>query len=121
MSGCVVRPRRSTGQSKEETCQPAESEGGGEEAKNYTSVAPTMWLGAQNGWSVPAEPLLPSLYSGLTQVKPGSGQTYMQPEVTWLCFSSKALRPLSCWKLEEVSPLHQTQRLGAQPGVSCAC
>uniref|UniRef100_A0A7N5ZR20 C-Jun-amino-terminal kinase-interacting protein 3 n=1 Tax=Anabas testudineus TaxID=64144 RepID=A0A7N5ZR20_ANATE len=36
--------------SKEETCQPAESEGGGEEAKNYTSVAPTMWLGAQNGW-----------------------------------------------------------------------
>uniref|UniRef100_A0A7N6BP06 C-Jun-amino-terminal kinase-interacting protein 3 n=1 Tax=Anabas testudineus TaxID=64144 RepID=A0A7N6BP06_ANATE len=40
----------STGQSKEETCQPAESEGGGEEAKNYTSVAPTMWLGAQNGW-----------------------------------------------------------------------
>uniref|UniRef100_A0A3Q1HID0 C-Jun-amino-terminal kinase-interacting protein 3 n=1 Tax=Anabas testudineus TaxID=64144 RepID=A0A3Q1HID0_ANATE len=38
------------GQSKEETCQPAESEGGGEEAKNYTSVAPTMWLGAQNGW-----------------------------------------------------------------------
>ncbi|XP_026215045.1 C-Jun-amino-terminal kinase-interacting protein 3 isoform X11 [Anabas testudineus] len=41
---------RSTGQSKEETCQPAESEGGGEEAKNYTSVAPTMWLGAQNGW-----------------------------------------------------------------------
>uniref|UniRef100_A0A7N8X850 C-Jun-amino-terminal kinase-interacting protein 3 n=1 Tax=Mastacembelus armatus TaxID=205130 RepID=A0A7N8X850_9TELE len=37
-------------QSKEETCQPPESEDGGEEAKNYTSVAPTMWLGAQNGW-----------------------------------------------------------------------
>ncbi|XP_026181325.1 C-Jun-amino-terminal kinase-interacting protein 3 isoform X7 [Mastacembelus armatus] len=41
---------RSTSQSKEETCQPPESEDGGEEAKNYTSVAPTMWLGAQNGW-----------------------------------------------------------------------
>uniref|UniRef100_A0A3Q3K7F0 Mitogen-activated protein kinase 8 interacting protein 3 n=2 Tax=Monopterus albus TaxID=43700 RepID=A0A3Q3K7F0_MONAL len=38
--------------SKEETCQPPESEDGGEEAKNYTSVAPTMWLGAQNGWLV---------------------------------------------------------------------
>ncbi|XP_040047083.2 C-Jun-amino-terminal kinase-interacting protein 3 isoform X28 [Gasterosteus aculeatus] len=37
-------------QSKEETSQPAESEDGGEESKNYTSVAPTMWLGAQNGW-----------------------------------------------------------------------
>uniref|UniRef100_A0A7N8Y1F3 C-Jun-amino-terminal kinase-interacting protein 3 n=1 Tax=Mastacembelus armatus TaxID=205130 RepID=A0A7N8Y1F3_9TELE len=36
--------------SPEETCQPPESEDGGEEAKNYTSVAPTMWLGAQNGW-----------------------------------------------------------------------
>ncbi|XP_069566357.1 C-Jun-amino-terminal kinase-interacting protein 3 isoform X23 [Brachyistius frenatus] len=41
---------RSTGQSKEEASQPSESEDGGEEAKNYTSVAPTMWLGAQNGW-----------------------------------------------------------------------
>ncbi|CAN9505724.1 unnamed protein product [Ophioblennius macclurei] len=41
---------RSTGHSKEETSQPTESEDGGEEAKNYTSVAPTMWLGAQNGW-----------------------------------------------------------------------
>ncbi|XP_037332427.2 C-Jun-amino-terminal kinase-interacting protein 3 isoform X13 [Pungitius pungitius] len=41
---------RSAGQSKEETSQPAESEDGGEESKNYTSVAPTMWLGAQNGW-----------------------------------------------------------------------
>ncbi|XP_035988088.1 C-Jun-amino-terminal kinase-interacting protein 3 isoform X10 [Fundulus heteroclitus] len=41
---------RSTGQSKEESSQPAESEEGGEETKNYTSVAPTMWLGAQNGW-----------------------------------------------------------------------
>ncbi|XP_047214725.1 C-Jun-amino-terminal kinase-interacting protein 3-like isoform X10 [Girardinichthys multiradiatus] len=41
---------RSTGQSKEESCQPTESEEGGEETKNYTSVAPTMWLGAQNGW-----------------------------------------------------------------------
>uniref|UniRef100_A0A4W6BLF5 Mitogen-activated protein kinase 8 interacting protein 3 n=1 Tax=Lates calcarifer TaxID=8187 RepID=A0A4W6BLF5_LATCA len=37
-------------QSKEETSQAPESEEGGEEAKNYTSVAPTMWLGAQNGW-----------------------------------------------------------------------
>uniref|UniRef100_A0A8C4IKA8 C-Jun-amino-terminal kinase-interacting protein 3 n=1 Tax=Dicentrarchus labrax TaxID=13489 RepID=A0A8C4IKA8_DICLA len=37
-------------QSKEETSHPPESEDGGEEAKNYTSVAPTMWLGAQNGW-----------------------------------------------------------------------
>ncbi|XP_070703417.1 C-Jun-amino-terminal kinase-interacting protein 3 isoform X3 [Pempheris klunzingeri] len=41
---------RNTGQSKEETSQPSESEDGGEDAKNYTSVAPTMWLGAQNGW-----------------------------------------------------------------------
>ncbi|XP_029013916.1 C-Jun-amino-terminal kinase-interacting protein 3 isoform X3 [Betta splendens] len=41
---------RSTGQSKEETCQPTETEDGGEEARSYTSVAPTMWLGAQNGW-----------------------------------------------------------------------
>uniref|UniRef100_A0A3B3XI76 C-Jun-amino-terminal kinase-interacting protein 3 n=1 Tax=Poecilia mexicana TaxID=48701 RepID=A0A3B3XI76_9TELE len=41
---------RSAGQSKEESSQPAESEEGGEETKNYTSVAPTMWLGAQNGW-----------------------------------------------------------------------
>ncbi|XP_041812543.1 C-Jun-amino-terminal kinase-interacting protein 3 isoform X7 [Chelmon rostratus] len=41
---------RSAGQSKEETSHPAESEDGGEEAKNYTSMAPTMWLGAQNGW-----------------------------------------------------------------------
>ncbi|KAM4530972.1 C-Jun-amino-terminal kinase-interacting protein 3 isoform 12-T12 [Odontesthes bonariensis] len=41
---------RSTGQSKEENSNPTESEDGGEEAKNYTSVAPTMWLGAQNGW-----------------------------------------------------------------------
>uniref|UniRef100_A0A8D3C9Y1 C-Jun-amino-terminal kinase-interacting protein 3 n=1 Tax=Scophthalmus maximus TaxID=52904 RepID=A0A8D3C9Y1_SCOMX len=38
------------GQSKEETSHHPESEEGGEEAKNYTSVAPTMWLGAQNGW-----------------------------------------------------------------------
>uniref|UniRef100_A0A3B4UWW5 C-Jun-amino-terminal kinase-interacting protein 3 n=1 Tax=Seriola dumerili TaxID=41447 RepID=A0A3B4UWW5_SERDU len=37
-------------QSKEETSQPPDSEDGSEEAKNYTSVAPTMWLGAQNGW-----------------------------------------------------------------------
>ncbi|XP_061566880.1 C-Jun-amino-terminal kinase-interacting protein 3 isoform X5 [Cololabis saira] len=41
---------RSTSQSKEETSQTTESEDGCEEAKNYTSVAPTMWLGAQNGW-----------------------------------------------------------------------
>ncbi|XP_070778991.1 C-Jun-amino-terminal kinase-interacting protein 3-like [Enoplosus armatus] len=41
---------RNGGQSKEETSQPPESEDGGEEAKNCTSVAPTMWLGAQNGW-----------------------------------------------------------------------
>ncbi|XP_063759666.1 C-Jun-amino-terminal kinase-interacting protein 3 isoform X5 [Eleginops maclovinus] len=41
---------RSSGQSKEETSQPSESEDGGEDTKNYTSVAPTMWLGAQNGW-----------------------------------------------------------------------
>uniref|UniRef100_A0AAQ4QBW5 Mitogen-activated protein kinase 8 interacting protein 3 n=1 Tax=Gasterosteus aculeatus aculeatus TaxID=481459 RepID=A0AAQ4QBW5_GASAC len=43
-------PDASDSQSKEETSQPAESEDGGEESKNYTSVAPTMWLGAQNGW-----------------------------------------------------------------------
>lgn len=42
--------RRSTGQAKEETSNAPESEDGGEEAKNYTSAAPTMWLGAQNGW-----------------------------------------------------------------------
>ncbi|CAI5674892.1 unnamed protein product [Oreochromis niloticus] len=41
---------RSSGQSKEETSHPPESEDGGDETKNYTSVAPTMWLGAQNGW-----------------------------------------------------------------------
>ncbi|XP_038138223.1 C-Jun-amino-terminal kinase-interacting protein 3 isoform X5 [Cyprinodon tularosa] len=41
---------RSSGQSKEESSQPAEAEDGGEDTKNYTSVAPTMWLGAQNGW-----------------------------------------------------------------------
>ncbi|KAM7386617.1 hypothetical protein PAMA_009295 [Pampus argenteus] len=41
---------RGTGQSKEETSVPPETEDGSEEAKNYTSVAPTMWLGAQNGW-----------------------------------------------------------------------
>ncbi|TMS15218.1 C-Jun-amino-terminal kinase-interacting protein 3 [Larimichthys crocea] len=41
---------RSAGQSKEESSHPPESEDGGEETKNYTSVAPTMWLGAQNGW-----------------------------------------------------------------------
>nr|XP_046271202.1 C-Jun-amino-terminal kinase-interacting protein 3 isoform X12 [Scatophagus argus] len=41
---------RSAGQSKEETSHTAESEDGGEESKNYTSAAPTMWLGAQNGW-----------------------------------------------------------------------
>ncbi|XP_054615177.1 C-Jun-amino-terminal kinase-interacting protein 3 isoform X18 [Dunckerocampus dactyliophorus] len=41
---------RGSGQSKEETSVPPETEDGGEEAKNYTSMAPTMWLGAQNGW-----------------------------------------------------------------------
>ncbi|XP_045931021.1 C-Jun-amino-terminal kinase-interacting protein 3 isoform X9 [Micropterus dolomieu] len=41
---------RNGGQSKDEACHPPESEDGGEEAKSYTSVAPTMWLGAQNGW-----------------------------------------------------------------------
>nr|XP_061804962.1 C-Jun-amino-terminal kinase-interacting protein 3 [Nerophis lumbriciformis] len=43
-------PHRAPGQSKEETSAPPEMEDGGEEAKNYTSMAPTMWLGAQNGW-----------------------------------------------------------------------
>ncbi|KAJ3601381.1 hypothetical protein NHX12_032350 [Muraenolepis orangiensis] len=41
---------RSVGQSKEETPVPPETEDGGDDAKNCTSVAPTMWLGAQNGW-----------------------------------------------------------------------
>ncbi|XP_034068830.1 C-Jun-amino-terminal kinase-interacting protein 3 isoform X3 [Gymnodraco acuticeps] len=41
---------RSSGQSKEESSQPSESEDGGEDTRNYASVAPTMWLGAQNGW-----------------------------------------------------------------------
>ncbi|XP_074553733.1 C-Jun-amino-terminal kinase-interacting protein 3 isoform X21 [Halichoeres trimaculatus] len=41
---------RSSGQSKEESSQPQESEDSGNENKNFTSVAPTMWLGAQNGW-----------------------------------------------------------------------
>uniref|UniRef100_A0A3B5QTT3 C-Jun-amino-terminal kinase-interacting protein 3 n=1 Tax=Xiphophorus maculatus TaxID=8083 RepID=A0A3B5QTT3_XIPMA len=47
MASC---PLRNAGQSKDESSQPAESEEGGEETKNYTSVAPTMWLGAQNSW-----------------------------------------------------------------------
>ncbi|XP_077412658.1 C-Jun-amino-terminal kinase-interacting protein 3 isoform X5 [Vanacampus margaritifer] len=41
---------RVAAQSKEETSGPPEVEDAGEEAKNYTSMAPTMWLGAQNGW-----------------------------------------------------------------------
>ncbi|XP_061740452.1 C-Jun-amino-terminal kinase-interacting protein 3 isoform X2 [Nerophis ophidion] len=41
---------RSAAQSKEETSVAAETEDGGQEAKTYTSMAPTMWLGAQNGW-----------------------------------------------------------------------
>ncbi|XP_034567850.1 C-Jun-amino-terminal kinase-interacting protein 3 isoform X2 [Notolabrus celidotus] len=41
---------RSSGQSKEESSQPPESDDAGNETKNFTSVAPTMWLGAQNGW-----------------------------------------------------------------------
>ncbi|XP_034045451.1 C-Jun-amino-terminal kinase-interacting protein 3 isoform X4 [Thalassophryne amazonica] len=41
---------RGTGQSKEEISQLPETEDGVDEAKTYTSVAPTMWLGAQNGW-----------------------------------------------------------------------
>uniref|UniRef100_A0A671VNA9 C-Jun-amino-terminal kinase-interacting protein 3 n=1 Tax=Sparus aurata TaxID=8175 RepID=A0A671VNA9_SPAAU len=46
------QPRQSSGtrQSKEESSHPTDSEDGGEDTKNYTSVAPTMWLGAQNGW-----------------------------------------------------------------------
>uniref|UniRef100_A0AAV2KHJ4 RH2 domain-containing protein n=1 Tax=Knipowitschia caucasica TaxID=637954 RepID=A0AAV2KHJ4_KNICA len=40
---------RSSERSKEETSHSAE-EHGADEAKNYTSVAPSMWLGAQNGW-----------------------------------------------------------------------
>ncbi|XP_061556629.1 C-Jun-amino-terminal kinase-interacting protein 3 isoform X1 [Phycodurus eques] len=43
-------PDRAAGQSKEETSVPPEMEDGGKESKNYTSMAPTMWLGAQNGW-----------------------------------------------------------------------
>uniref|UniRef100_A0A8C6WMV0 Mitogen-activated protein kinase 8 interacting protein 3 n=1 Tax=Neogobius melanostomus TaxID=47308 RepID=A0A8C6WMV0_9GOBI len=35
--------------SKEDTSHSTDGEHGGDEAKNYTSVAPTMWLGAQNG------------------------------------------------------------------------
>uniref|UniRef100_A0A3P8P2U3 C-Jun-amino-terminal kinase-interacting protein 3 n=1 Tax=Astatotilapia calliptera TaxID=8154 RepID=A0A3P8P2U3_ASTCA len=46
----VFTDPQSSGQSKEETSHPPESEDGGDETKNYTSVAPTMWLGAQNGW-----------------------------------------------------------------------
>ncbi|XP_061892645.1 C-Jun-amino-terminal kinase-interacting protein 3 [Entelurus aequoreus] len=41
---------RSAAPSKEETAVAAETEDGGQEAKTYTSMAPTMWLGAQNGW-----------------------------------------------------------------------
>uniref|UniRef100_A0A3B4ASK9 C-Jun-amino-terminal kinase-interacting protein 3 n=1 Tax=Periophthalmus magnuspinnatus TaxID=409849 RepID=A0A3B4ASK9_9GOBI len=41
---------RSSERSKEETSHSTDTEHGGEETKNYTSVAPTMWLGAQNGW-----------------------------------------------------------------------
>ncbi|XP_072298662.1 C-Jun-amino-terminal kinase-interacting protein 3 isoform X5 [Eucyclogobius newberryi] len=40
---------RNSERSKEET-HSTDTEHGGDEAKNYTSVAPTMWLGAQNGW-----------------------------------------------------------------------
>ncbi|KAM6963448.1 C-Jun-amino-terminal kinase-interacting protein 3 [Aplochiton taeniatus] len=40
---------RNAGQSKRD-CVDQESESGGEEDKTCTSVAPTMWLGAQNGW-----------------------------------------------------------------------
>ncbi|XP_030196390.1 C-Jun-amino-terminal kinase-interacting protein 3 isoform X6 [Gadus morhua] len=36
--------------SKEDPSAPPDTEEGGEDAKNCTSVAPTMWLGAQNGW-----------------------------------------------------------------------
>uniref|UniRef100_A0A667Y6B8 C-Jun-amino-terminal kinase-interacting protein 3 n=1 Tax=Myripristis murdjan TaxID=586833 RepID=A0A667Y6B8_9TELE len=43
-------PHRSAGQSKEETSVPQEAEDAGDDAKNFTSVAPTMWLGSQNGW-----------------------------------------------------------------------
>uniref|UniRef100_A0A3Q0RGA5 C-Jun-amino-terminal kinase-interacting protein 3 n=1 Tax=Amphilophus citrinellus TaxID=61819 RepID=A0A3Q0RGA5_AMPCI len=43
-------PQPRPANSKEETSHPPESEDGGDETKNYTSVAPTMWLGAQNGW-----------------------------------------------------------------------
>lgn len=50
VTGSSVSVRRGPDQTKEETCVPPEMEDGGEEAKNYTSVAPTMWLGAQNGW-----------------------------------------------------------------------
>ncbi|XP_034449909.1 C-Jun-amino-terminal kinase-interacting protein 3 isoform X12 [Hippoglossus hippoglossus] len=41
---------RNGGLSKEESSQPPESEDGCDDSKSYTSVAPTMWLGAQNGW-----------------------------------------------------------------------
>ncbi|CAL8275115.1 unnamed protein product [Lota lota] len=44
---------RSAVQSKEDppiTSVPPDTEDGGDDAKNCTSVAPTMWLGAQNGW-----------------------------------------------------------------------
>lgn len=47
---CVTCLRRSSGQAKEENSNAPESEDGGEDGKNYTSAAPTMWLGAQNGW-----------------------------------------------------------------------
>uniref|UniRef100_A0A3P8WBM3 C-Jun-amino-terminal kinase-interacting protein 3 n=1 Tax=Cynoglossus semilaevis TaxID=244447 RepID=A0A3P8WBM3_CYNSE len=43
-------PQPRPADSKEDTSHPPETEDGGDEAKNYTSVAPTMWLGAQNGW-----------------------------------------------------------------------
>uniref|UniRef100_A0A3Q3WGN7 C-Jun-amino-terminal kinase-interacting protein 3 n=1 Tax=Mola mola TaxID=94237 RepID=A0A3Q3WGN7_MOLML len=46
----VFTDPQSAGQSKEETSHLPESEDGGEEAKTHTSAAPTMWLGAQNGW-----------------------------------------------------------------------
>uniref|UniRef100_A0A8C7ZI02 C-Jun-amino-terminal kinase-interacting protein 3 n=1 Tax=Oryzias sinensis TaxID=183150 RepID=A0A8C7ZI02_9TELE len=50
MEHVFTDPQPRHADSKDESSQPTDSEDGSQEAKNYTSVAPTMWLGAQNGW-----------------------------------------------------------------------
>uniref|UniRef100_A0A4W5QRR1 C-Jun-amino-terminal kinase-interacting protein 3 n=1 Tax=Hucho hucho TaxID=62062 RepID=A0A4W5QRR1_9TELE len=51
MEHVFTDPQPPVGQSKEESnSPPQETEDGSDDPKAGTSVAPTMWLGAQNGW-----------------------------------------------------------------------